>query len=209
QFWSQQGRPKKRRFHALSDAFQGEMLGATAIGGVEVFRRPFAGSVMECLHVVASRGGDAGACEALERPVRDPREETAALVVEPPRQGAGGMKRYSERWRQAAREWTRQHQVHLVVDEVFTGYGRTGTMWACDRAGITPDILCIGKGFTGGILPMAATLTDDEMFAGFLGDDSRALFYGHTYCGHPLGAAIAREVLSVYRDEDVIARSQS
>jgi adenosylmethionine-8-amino-7-oxononanoate aminotransferase len=97
--------------------------------------------------------------------------------------------------------------VLLIADEVFTGYGRTGTMWACEQAGVSPDILCTAKGFTGGTLPMAATLVSEPVFAGFLGDPSRAFWHGHSFCGNPLGAAVAREVLAVYRDERILERA--
>jgi adenosylmethionine-8-amino-7-oxononanoate aminotransferase len=94
-----------------------------------------------------------------------------------------------------------------VNDEVFTGYGRTGTMWAAERASVRPDLMCIGKGFTGGMLPMAATLVTERVFDAFLGPPERAFYYGHSYCGNPLGAAVAREVLAVYRDEQILERA--
>jgi adenosylmethionine-8-amino-7-oxononanoate aminotransferase len=92
----------------------------------------------------------------------------------------------------------------LICDEVFTGYGRTGPFWASEHAQVAPDVLCTAKGFTGGMLPMAATLVSERIFSGFLGDAERTFFYGHTFCGNPLGAALAREVLRVYRDERVL-----
>jgi adenosylmethionine-8-amino-7-oxononanoate aminotransferase len=94
-----------------------------------------------------------------------------------------------------------------VLDEVFTGYGRTGPMWAADRAGVRPDLMCIAKGFTGGMLPMAATLATARVFEAFLGPADRAFYYGHSYTGNPLGAAIAREVLAVYREERVLEQA--
>jgi adenosylmethionine-8-amino-7-oxononanoate aminotransferase len=103
-----------------------------------------------------------------------------------------------------ARELCDRHEIPLVFDEVFSGYGRTGPMWAAETAGVSPDLLCLAKGFSGGILPMAATIATERLFAGFTGEKSRALFYGHTYCGNPLGAAVAREVLRVYRDERIL-----
>jgi adenosylmethionine-8-amino-7-oxononanoate aminotransferase len=94
--------------------------------------------------------------------------------------------------------------VLLVIDEVFTGYGRTGAMWACDVAGISPDMMCLAKGFTGGVLPMSATLTNARVFDAFLGPPERAFHHGHSYCGNPLGAAVAREVLRVFQDERIV-----
>jgi adenosylmethionine-8-amino-7-oxononanoate aminotransferase len=93
----------------------------------------------------------------------------------------------------------------LIADEVFTGFGRTGPMWGCEHAGVTPDLLCTAKGLSGGMLPFAATLATERVYDGFRGDKSRALMHGHTFCGNPLGAAVAREVLSIYRDDDVLA----
>ena len=105
----------------------------------------------------------------------------------------------------ALREVTRQHDVFLICDEVFTGYGRTGPFWASEHAGVAPDLLCTAKGFTGGMLPMAATLTSERIFDGFLGSSERTFFHGHTFSGNPLAAAVAREVLRVFHDEQVLA----
>ncbi len=106
-----------------------------------------------------------------------------------------------------ARRLCDRHDLFLVFDEVFTGYGRTGPMWAAEHAGVAPDILCTAKGFTGGMLPMAATLTTERIFEGFLGDGERAFYYGHTFCGNPLGAAVAREVLRVFEEEKILLRA--
>ena len=208
QYWAQNGRSERRRFLALSDAFHGETIGVTALGGVQAFRRPFAGVLMDCLHVPAQEDDTlayertfASLCEYVRRHA----DTLAGVVVEPLLQGAGGMRVYSPAHLRQLREVTRECDVFLVADEVFTGYGRTGAMWACDIAEISPDIMCVAKGFTAGILPMAATLATERIFDGFRGDPERALYYGHTYCGHPLGAAVAREVLRIYRDESIIA----
>jgi adenosylmethionine-8-amino-7-oxononanoate aminotransferase len=136
--------------------------------------------------------------------LRQRSDQIAALVVEPLIQGAGGMRMYSPQFLREARQLTSEHNVLLIIDEVFTGYGRTGRFWASDHADVTGDIVCSAKGLSGGLLPFAATLTTEEIYSAFLGDASRAFLYGHTYCGNPLGAAVALEVLSVYRDEDII-----
>ncbi len=119
-------------------------------------------------------------------------------------QGAAGMRIYDAAYLRRARELCTEHDVLLVIDEVFTGYGRTGPMWASDHAGIQPDLMCTGKGFSGGMLPMAATLATQRVFDAFLGPPDRAFYYGHSFCGNPLGAAVAREVLAVYRDERIL-----
>jgi adenosylmethionine-8-amino-7-oxononanoate aminotransferase len=210
QYWAQNGRPNRRRFVALEDAFHGETLGATAIGGVEAFRKPFAGALLGCDFVAPPRapGSAPRAIEALERILAARADEIAAFVVEPVLQGAAGMLPYQPEFLRAARELCDRHDVFLIFDEVFTGYGRSGPMWAAEHAGVSPDLLCTAKGFTGGLLPMAATLATPRIFEGFLGDADRAFYYGHTFCGHPLGARVALEVLRVFFDEQILARSQ-
>ncbi len=210
QYWAQNGRPERRRFVALDGAFHGETLGVAALGGVEVFRRPFAGVLLECLHVPAPGDGEAyaRAFEALERALREGADTIAAVVLEPVVQGAAGMRIYDPAYLRAARELCDRHDVFLVCDAVFTGYGRTGKMWACEHAGISPDLLCTAKGFSGGMLPMAATLATERIFEGFLGDPERAFYYGHSFCGNPLGAAVAREVLRVFEEEKILEQVQ-
>jgi len=115
---------------------------------------------------------------------------------------------YDPAYLREVRELCDRHDVFLVFDEVFTGYGRTGPMWAADHAGVLPDILCTAKGFSGGMLPMAATLVTPRLFEGFLGDADRAFYYGHSFCGNPLGSAIAVEVLKVYEEEHILDRAK-
>ena len=206
QMWRQLGAPKKSRFVALDGAFHGDTLAATSLGGVEVFRRPFANVVFDCVHVPspAGTGADfAPAFDAIARIVRAERDTLAAVVVESIVQGAAGMRIYDPAYLRELRALTRENDVLLITDEVFAGYGRTGPMWGCDHAGIAPDLLCLGKAFAS-LLPMGATLATDRVFDAFRGAKDRALYYGHTFCGHPLGAALAREVLAIYREEAVL-----
>jgi adenosylmethionine---8-amino-7-oxononanoate aminotransferase len=206
QYWSQNGHPERRRFIALDGAFHGETLGVTAIGGVAAFRRPFASVLIDAIHVPApDEAGYELAFAAIARCLEEEGQSIAAVVLEPVIQGAGGMRFYDPRYLREVRALTRDAGVLLVVDEVFTGYGRTGPMWACEHAGIAPDVLCVAKGFSGGVLPMAATLVAEALFDGFRGAPERAFLYGHTFCGNPLGARVALEVLHVYRDEQVLA----
>jgi adenosylmethionine-8-amino-7-oxononanoate aminotransferase len=206
QYWAQNGRPRRRRFVALADAFHGETLGATAIGGVEAFRKPFTGALLDAFFVTPPRepGSLPRAIEQLGSLLDERADEIAAVVLEPVLQGAAGMRKYDPAFLRAARELCDRDGTFLVFDEVFTGYGRTGPMWAAQHAGVSPDILCTAKGFTAGLLPMGATLTSARVFEGFLGDPSRAFYYGHTFCGHPLGAAVALEVLRVFEDEKIL-----
>jgi adenosylmethionine-8-amino-7-oxononanoate aminotransferase len=210
QLAGQTGRPKRRRFVALEAAFHGETVGASSLGGVEVFRRPFADILFDCVRI-GSPCDDAGYARAFEQlgtAVAKGSDEIAAVVLEPRVQGAAGMRLYAAEFLSHARALCDRHEIPLVFDEVFSGYGRTGPMWACESAGVSPDVLCIGKAFSGGVLPMAATLTTERIFQGFVGEKSRAFQYGHTYCGNPLGAAVAREVLKVYEEEKILERAQ-
>ena len=206
QYWAQNGRPRRRRFAALGDAFHGETLGATALGGVEVFRRPFEGCLIDCIHLPspARPGAYAAALEALTQLIPRHADTLAALVLEPVVQGAAGMQIYDPEFVAAARKVCDAADIFLICDEVFTGYGRTGPMWACDHSGVQPDILCTAKGFSGGMLPMAATLSSRRVFEGFIGDPQRAFYYGHTFCGNALGAAVALEVLRIFEEEKVL-----
>ncbi len=202
---------RPRRFVALEGAFHGDTLGCTSVGGVEVFRRPFADVVIDCVHVpVPEAGEDHGqsrAVQALVELVEKEGASIAAVVVEPLVQGAAGMRMVRPEYLRALDAACKKHDVLWIADEVFTGYGRTGTMWATEQAGVVPDILCTAKGFSGGLLPMAATLVSDRIFDAFATGD-RAFYYGHSFCGNPLGAAVAREVLAVFREERVLETIQ-
>lgn len=207
QYWYQRGRSEKTHFLSLEHAFHGDTLGVTALGGVEAFRKPFSALTMPTTHLPSPADDLDRAVTALRRELENGAARTCALVLEPLIQGAGGMRIYSPEYLKEARALTQRYDVLLIVDEVFTGYGRTGRFWAVDHAGISPDILATAKGLSGGLLPFAATLVSERVFEGFLGDSSRAFYYGHTYCGNPLGAAVAREVLAVYDEEDVLGQA--
>ncbi|HYQ44630.1 MAG TPA: adenosylmethionine--8-amino-7-oxononanoate transaminase [Polyangiaceae bacterium] len=207
QYWVQNGRPERTRFVAFDGAFHGETLGVTALQGVEVFRRPFASVVMECLRVPPASDGYERAFSVLESILQKDADTIAAVVLEPMVQGAAGMRMYDAEFLRRARALTTKHDVFLVLDEVFAGYGRTGPMWASEHAGIAPDLMCTAKGFTGGMMPMAATLATRRIFEGFFGGSERSFFYGHTFTGNPLGAALALEVLKVYEEECVLERA--
>jgi adenosylmethionine-8-amino-7-oxononanoate aminotransferase len=207
QYWGQNGRPQRTRFLALDGAYHGDTMAASSVSGIELFRRPFGGVLIDCLRVPPGSQGYAQAFEVLGRLLEQHAGELAAVIVEPIAQGAVGMRFYAPEFLKALRELTQKHDVFLICDEVFTGYGRTGPFWASEHADVSPDILCTAKGFTAGMLPMSATLTNERVFSGFLGDGARTFFYGHTFCGNPLGAALAREVLRVFKDEDVLAQA--
>jgi adenosylmethionine-8-amino-7-oxononanoate aminotransferase len=202
----QMGQPRKTRFVALDGAFHGDTVGATSLGGVDVFRRPFSGVTFECAHAPfpAADAFDR-AFDAIARLLRQEGDTIAAVFVEPVVQAAGGMRVYDPGFLRELRALCDAHDVWLVADEVFTGYGRTGRMWACEHAGVAPDIMCIGKAFAA-IVPMGAVLATERVFSAFGGARDRAFLHGHSFCGNPLGAALAREVLAIYRDERVLER---
>ncbi|QRK11728.1 adenosylmethionine--8-amino-7-oxononanoate transaminase [Archangium violaceum] len=208
QYWAQNGRPRRTRFITLSGAFHGETIGATSVGGVEVFRDVFGPLLFDVVHVPspAEPAGWEHAFARVEATLREHPDEIAAVILEPLIQGAAGMQMYAPAFVRAVREATRAVDTFLIADEVFTGMGRTGARFACDLAGVVPDLLCLAKALSGGLMPFAATLATERVFSGFGGGRERALYYGHSYCGNPLGAAVAREVLAVYRDEDVLGQ---
>ncbi|HSP80277.1 MAG TPA: adenosylmethionine--8-amino-7-oxononanoate transaminase [Myxococcaceae bacterium] len=208
QYWQQNGRPRRTRFITLSGAFHGETLGATSVGGVKLFRDVFGPLLFDVVHVPspAEEAGWERAFAQVEATLRQHPEEIAAVIVEPLLQGAAGMQVYAPGFLHAVREATRAVDTFLIADEVFTGLGRTGARFACELAGVVPDLLCLAKALSGGLLPFAATLATQRVFEGFGGAPQRALYYGHSYCGNPLGCAVAREVLAVYRDEDVLGQ---
>jgi adenosylmethionine-8-amino-7-oxononanoate aminotransferase len=164
----------------------------------------------------SARGLDAAAAEtaaidAARELIAEHRDELAALVVEPMMQGAAGMWNHSANFLRALTAMAREAGALVVFDEVAVGFGRTGKMFACEHAGVAPDLMCLGKGITGGYLPLAATLATEAIFDAFLGEPNeyRAFYYGHTYTGNPLAAAAAFANLGIFRDEQVIDRVQA
>lgn len=216
QYWQANGRPERRTFLALSSAYHGDTLGAVSLAGADPggFFAVFAPLMFEVARAPAA-GDDGGpgdgrwdaVVDAIERRLATAGDTIAGIVVEPLVQGAGGMRMYPPEVLRRVREAATRADTFLIADEVFTGYGRTGRMWACDHAGVAPDLLCTAKGFTAGMLPMAATLASARIYDGFRADADgrpRALMHGHSFYGHPLGAAVAREVLAIYRDEHIV-----
>jgi adenosylmethionine---8-amino-7-oxononanoate aminotransferase len=205
QYWQQNERPARRRFIAMSAAYHGDTLGAASLAGVAEFFTVFGPLLFDVVRPDPTSNWDELATR-LEAAARRHQDELAGIVVEPMIQGAGGMRMYPPELLRRLRQVADEVDTFLIADEVFTGYGRTGTMWGCDQAGVAPDLLCTAKGFTAGVTPMAATLATDRIYDGFrsVGGATRALMHGHTFCGHPLGAAVAREVLAIYREEGIL-----
>jgi adenosylmethionine-8-amino-7-oxononanoate aminotransferase len=206
QAWRQRGAQGKTRFVALDGAFHGDSIGAASLGGVEVFRRPFAGVLFDCARApFPEEDAYERAFSAVAELVTKDKDRICAVFVEPIVQGAAGMRVYPPMYLKELRSLCDRSDVLLVFDEVFSGYGRTGRMWASEHAGVTPDVMCVGKAFAQ-ILPMGATLVTEAVFDAFRGSKDKALMYGHTMCGNPLGAAVAREVLAIYKDERIVER---
>jgi adenosylmethionine-8-amino-7-oxononanoate aminotransferase len=219
QYWAQVGRPEKRRFAALSNAYHGDTIGSVSVGGIDLFHQIFRGLLFDAFHVPSPywyRFADApdprtcrDLCLAeLERTLIEHAHEIAAFVVEPLVQGAAGMLIQPAGYLKRAAELCRKHDVLLICDEVASGFGRTGTLFACTQEGVAPDILCVAKGLTGGYLPLAATLTTDRIYQAFLGRhaDRRTFFHGHTYTGNPLACAAALASIDLFERERVLER---
>jgi adenosylmethionine---8-amino-7-oxononanoate aminotransferase len=206
QYWRQRGGQHARRtsFVSLSEAYHGDTLGAVAVGGIDLFHAAYSPLLFNAHRVKA---GDA---EQLECVLDFHAEEVAAVIVEPLVQGAAGMRVQPPGYLRRVRELCDRHDVFLVCDEVATGFGRTGTMFACEQERVSPDFLCLGKGLTGGYLPLAATLTTERVYEGFLGaaGEARTFFHGHTFTGNPLACAAALASLEAFDREQTLVRLQ-
>jgi adenosylmethionine-8-amino-7-oxononanoate aminotransferase len=217
QYWQVRGESRRTQFAALTEGYHGDTLGAVSVGYSEAFHRFFKPLLFPCHklnppHVYRwQRGLDAA--EALDAAVAEASEmfkhegaSLAALIVEPLMQGAAGMWAHDAAYLRALRELTSAHGTLLICDEVATGFGRTGSMFAVEHAGVTPDILCLGKGITGGYMPLAATLTTEAVFEAFLApyEEFKAFFHGHTYTGNPLACAVAVASLDIFERDAVL-----
>jgi len=219
QYWRHRGRPEKRRFLALTDAYHGDTLGAVSVGGIDRFHEVFRPLLFDVVRAPSpywyrcADAPDPASCRdlcltALERLLDKHAGEIAAFVVEPLVQGAAGMITQPHGYLAAAAEMCRAHDVLLVCDEVATGFGRTGSLFACTQEGVTPDLLCLAKGLTGGYLPLAATLASEAIYSAFLGNhsDFKTFFHGHTYTGNPLACAAALANLEIFEADHVLER---
>ncbi|HEY1908683.1 MAG TPA: adenosylmethionine--8-amino-7-oxononanoate transaminase [Myxococcaceae bacterium] len=218
QYWQQRGRPEKTRFAALTEAYHGDTVGSVSVGGMELFHGIFRGLLFDVERLPSpspyhwAGGGDplAGALGAAERLLEEKGSTLAAVVIEPLVQGAAGMWMHPPGYLRAMAELCRKHDVLLVCDEVATGFGRTGTMFAVEQEGVRPDFLCLAKGLSGGYLPLAATLTTDRVHEAFLGEfaSARTFFHGHTFTGNPLACAAALASLELFETDRVLDRAR-
>ena len=204
-FQANRGRGGKRRFVSLAGGYHGETVGALAVTDVAIFRDAYAPLVRESI-IVPFPEDAAKAGAALERLFDEKHGEIAAFIVEPLVQGASGMRFYAPDYLRRARELCTRHGVLLIADEIMTGFGRTGSMFACEQAQVAPDLLCLSKGITGGYLPLSCVLATDEVFAAFYDDDPRRGFlHSHSYTGNALACRAALAVLDLFERDDVIA----
>ncbi len=218
QYWQMRGERRRDLFVALEHAFHGDTFGAMAAGGIPAFHEAFRPLLFEVCRAPApysyafDRGVDPQACEAhcrkaLEEILRRDAERVAAVIIEPMLQGAGGMIVWPPAYLRAVRQLCDEYGVLLIADEVFTGFGRTGKLFACEHGPVEPDILCVSKALTGGYLPLAATLSTDAVYEAFLSEDrGKTFFHGHSFTGNALSCAVALENLAIFKDEKPLER---
>jgi adenosylmethionine-8-amino-7-oxononanoate aminotransferase len=204
QYQQQRGGQHTRRtsFVHLREAYHGDTIGSVSVGGIDAFHAAYRPLLFQ---THAAEPGDAA---DLERVLACHEEEIAAVIVEPLIQGAAGMLTHPPGYLRAVRELCDRFGMLLICDEVATGFGRTGKMFACEQESVAPDLLCLGKGLTGGYLPLAATLATERIYEGFLGEpeEGRAFFHGHTYTGNPLACAAALASLDAFKSEQTLER---
>jgi adenosylmethionine---8-amino-7-oxononanoate aminotransferase len=214
-YWRNAGRPDKRKFVSLAGGYHGETLGALAVTDVAIFRDTYApllnrNTVVPCPDPRVGMTPEAAAA-ALDAYFSQHHATTAALIVEPLVQGASGMTMYDAGYLRSARELCSRHGVHLVADEIMTGFGRTGTMFAWEQAAAAaPDFLCLSKGLTGGCLPLSCVLSTDEVFEAFYDDDTaRGFLHSHSYTGNALACRAALAVLDIFAADGVLAANRA
>ena len=218
-YWRHRGRPSKQRFIALAGSYHGETLGALSVTDLAVFRDAYAPLLRLPLIVPAPgpateapccAGCTTDALAALEAELERSAGTVAAMIVEPLVQGASGMRMYHPDYLAGARRLCTRYDVLLIADEIMTGMGRTGTMFACEQAGIQPDFLCLSKGITGGYLPLSVVLTTDEVYDAFYDDSSaRAFLHSHSYTGNPLACRAALATLDIFAQDGVVEANRT
>lgn len=221
QYWHHRGFKKKRTFLSLKNAYHGDTIGAVSVGGIDIFHRIFSPLLFKsykapspyCYRCEFNK--DYPSCrlhclKKMERIMKWHHEEIAGVIIEPLVQGAGGMIVSPPGYLRGVRRLCNKYNILMIADEVATGFGRTGRMFACEHEDVSPDILCLAKGLTGGYLPLAATLTTERIFKAFLGkyEDLKTFFHGHTYTGNQLASAAAIANLELFRKERTVARVQ-
>lgn len=220
-YWRNQGHTTKTRFVSLENSYHGETLGALAVGDVGLYKDIYAPLLMEVITVPSPDcfKRDAGESwedysrrrfQDMEQVLAEQADSIAAVIVEPLVQCAGGMRMYHPVYLELLRQACDRYQVHLIADEIAVGFGRTGTLFACEQAAITPDFMCLSKGLTGGYLPLSAVLTRNQIYAAFYDDyqSLKGFLHSHSYTGNALACRAALASLDIFRDDEVIAGNQ-
>lgn len=220
-YWRNMGLSKKTKFISLQNSYHGETLGALSVTDVAIFKDTYAPLLQQSAHMPSPdfRLAEAGetaeqyalrCADALEAYVAAHQAELAAFIIEPLVQCAAGMGMYHPVYLKRAREICTQYDIHLIADEIAVGFGRTGTMFACEQAAIKPDFICLSKGITGGYLPLSAVLTTDAIYAAFYDDSTaRGFLHSHSYTGNPLACSAALATLAIFEADNIIASNQT
>jgi adenosylmethionine-8-amino-7-oxononanoate aminotransferase len=221
-FWRNSGQERKKRFVTLTNSYHGETIAAMSVGDVALFTETYKSLLMDTIKVpspdcylrpegVSWEEHSRVMFGAMEQALAENHQDVAAVIIEPLIQGAGGMRMYHPVYLKLLREACDRYGVHLIHDEIAVGFGRTGTMFACEQAGIAPDFLCLSKALTGGYLPMAAVLTSETIYQGFYDDYQtlRAFLHSHTYTGNPLACAAALATLDIFEQDNVIEANKA
>jgi len=215
-YWRNTGKPNKTKFVSLQNSYHGETLGALGVTDVAIFKDTYAPLLMQSAQMpspdfrLAETGESAEnyamrCAEALENYLAAHHHEIAAFIIEPLVQCAAGMGMYHPAYITRAREICTQYEVHLIADEIAVGFGRTGTMFACEQANIKPDFICLSKGITGGYLPLSAVLTTEEVYQAFYDDSTiRGFLHSHSYTGNPLACSAALATLAIFESDNVL-----
>ncbi|KAF0822531.1 adenosylmethionine--8-amino-7-oxononanoate transaminase [Cytobacillus firmus] len=218
QYWQNKGKQKKKKFVTLTNNYHGDTIGAISIGNVDLFHRVYGSLMFQTLKApfpLQYRSPYSGeevkerALTELRAIFREHHEEIAAITLEPLIQGAGGMNVMPGGYLKGVEELCRKFNILLIADEVATGFGRTGKMFAVEHEGVQPDIMTVAKGITGGYLPLAATLTTEEIYQEFYGEyeEMKTFFHGHSYTGNQLGCAVALANLEIYEKENLAVQA--
>lgn len=221
QYHQQTGNPQKTKFMALTDAYHGETIGALSAGDCDLYTKLYKPILMDikkvkapdCYRCPYGKNRDNCSCECFEyakKAFEENGEETSAILVEPLLQGSAGMKIYPPLYLKKLRELCDEYNVHLIADEIATGFGRTGKMFAFEHAKVSPDIMCLSKGLTGGYMPMALFVTTQKIYDAFYADynTGKAFMHSHTYSGNPLACSAANAVLDILEDGSVLKTAQ-